>query len=91
MLGLVVILHYVPIGYLLISLPINYDPWSYMISIGLVYLVNHVVSTEFAIDIAVLSLYCVILNPPVAGYIVVTSFKFKSYFLYFSYYDVGTN
>ena len=43
------------------SWPINSNHWSYMISVCLVYLVNHVVSTHFVIDIDILSSYCVIL------------------------------
>ena len=61
------------------SLPINYDPWSYMISIGLEYLVNHVVSTKFTIDIALLSSYLIDPNHPVTGSIVVTAFIIKFY------------
>ena len=47
------------------SLPMNYDPWSYIVYVGQVYMVNHVVSTKFAIFIARLSLYCIILKHPV--------------------------
>ena len=63
------------IGYFLNSWPISYDPWSYMISIGLGYLVNHVVSTMFVIDNTIWSLYCVILNHHVTGSIMVKSFR----------------
>ena len=49
--------------------PINSDPWSCMISIDLGYIVNHVVYTKFAIDIAILASYCVISNRPITGYI----------------------
>ena len=45
----------------------NSDHWSYVIFIGIEYLINHIVSTKFAIDIAILSSYCVILNHPVTG------------------------
>ena len=38
----------------------NYGPWTYMISVGLGYLVNHLVSTKLTIDIA-------LLNHPVTG------------------------
>ena len=48
-----------------------------MISIGLGYIINHVVSTKFVIDIYYFSLYCVISNYPVRGYIIVTAFIFK--------------
>ena len=57
------------------------DPWTYTISVGLGYLVNHVVSTKFAIDIALFSSYCVISNHPVTGYHG-NGFRFKfSFFL----------
>ena len=65
------------------SSPKNSDPWSYMISIGLGYLVKHVFSTNIVIDIAILSSYCVILNHPVTGSIMVTTFRFKIYFFAF--------
>ena len=54
-----------------------------MITVGLGYLVNHVVSTKFVIDIALLSSYFVISDHPVTGSIVVTAFIFKIYFFPF--------
>ena len=54
----------------------NYDTWSYVIYVGLGYLVNQVVYTKSVIEIAVLSSYCVIFNHPVTGYITVTDFIF---------------
>ena len=65
MLGLKVIQYSISIRDFLKSQPMNYDPWSYMISVGLGYLFNKIVSTKFTIDIALLSSYCVILNHPV--------------------------
>ena len=47
---------------------------------GLGYLVNHTVSTKLAIDIALMSSYCVILNHPVTWSIMVMDFIFKFYF-----------
>ena len=79
-LGLAVIPYYFPIRDFLNSWPINYYPWSYMISIGLGYLVNHVVYTKFDIVIALLLSYCVILDHPVTGSIMVMAFRFKFYF-----------
>ena len=76
-LGLETILYYFSIGYLLNSLPINSATWSYMISIGLGYLDSHIFSTKFAIDIALLSLYCVISTYLVTGLITVTVFRFN--------------
>ena len=61
--------------------PINSDPWSYLISIGLGYLDSHVVSTKFVIDIALLSSYCAISNHPVTGSRIVTDFRCKFSFL----------
>ena len=77
MLGLAVILSYLSIRDLLNSCPINSDPWSYVISIGLGYLDIHVVSTKFAIDIALLSLYSDISIHLVTGQIIITAFRFK--------------
>ena len=37
----------------------NFYPWSYVISVDLGYIVSHLVSTEFAIYIAIFSLYCI--------------------------------
>ena len=77
MISLSVIPYSFSIGDFLILLPINYDPWSYVIYIGLGYLVNYVVSTKFTIGIALLLSYCVILNHHVTGNIMVTAFIFK--------------
>ena len=76
-------LYSISIKYFLSSWPINYYPWSYMISIGLGYLVNHVVSNKFAIDFALLLSYCVILNHSVTGYIIVTDYIFNFSFCQF--------
>ena len=76
-LGLAVILYSVLIRYFLNSGPINYFPWSYVISICIGYLDSHLISTKFAIDIAVLSSYCTISNHPVTGFIIVTNFRCK--------------
>ena len=78
-LGLAVIPYYFSIRDFLNSLLINSDPCSYVISVGLGYLVNHLVSTDFAIDIALLSSYCIILNYHVTWSIIVTDFIFKFY------------
>ena len=89
LIGLAVILYSVSIRYSLNSWPINYDPWSYMIFICLGYLVNHVVSTKFAIDIAILLSYFVISNYPVTGSIMVTASIFKFYFCNFFFWCMG--
>ena len=60
-LGLVVILYSISIKYFLNSWPINYFPWSYVVSIGLGYLDVHLVSTKFATGIALL-LFCALLQ-----------------------------
>ena len=66
------------------SWPMNSDTWSYLIYVGLRYLTNHVVSTNFAIYITYLSLCCVIFIHPVTRYIMVTSLRFKfSFFTFF--------
>ena len=57
----------------------NSDPWSYVISVGIGYLVKQLFSTKSAIDIAFLLSYLVILNHPVTGSITVTAFKSKFY------------
>ena len=80
MLGLAVIPYYSSIRNFLNSRPMNSDAWSYVISIGLWYLVNHLVTTKFTIDIAILSSYCVILNHPVTGSIMVIDFRINFYF-----------
>ena len=67
----------------------NSDPWSYMIYFGLGYLVKHVVSTKLSIDITILSSYCIILNHPVTGSVMLLDFKFKILFLSIYYYQVG--
>ena len=76
-LGLAVIPYYFSVEDFPNSWLIYYDPWSYVISVGLRYLVNHVVSTKFAINISILLLYCVISNHLVTGSIIVTAFIFK--------------
>ena len=80
MIGLVVIMSPVSVRDFLNSRPINYDPWSYVIYIGLGYLDSHVVSTKFVIDITFLSLYCAISNHPVTISIIVTALRCKFYF-----------
>ena len=52
----------------------NSFPWSYVIIVGLGYLHNHIFSTRFAIIAVYLSLYFIILNHPVSGYIIVKDF-----------------
>ena len=71
-LGLAVSPYSVSIMDFLNSWPINYDPWSYVISIFLGYPLNHIISTKFAIDVALLLSYCVISNRPVTVPIMVT-------------------
>ena len=80
-LGLTVIPYSSWIRVFLNSLPINYFPWSYVISIGLGYLYSHVDSSKFSIVIALLSSYCKISNHPVMGSIIVTDFRYKFSFL----------
>ena len=82
-LGLSDIPYSVSISYFLNSLPIHFDLWSYMISVVIGYLDSHAVSTKFSVDIALLLLYCVILNHPVTGYIILTAFRYKFYFYTF--------
>ena len=53
MLGLAVIPYSISIGDFLNSQNMNSYPWSYVISVGLGYLVNRVASTKFYIDIAI--------------------------------------
>ena len=74
-LGLAVILYSVSIRDFLNSGPINYFPWSYVISIGVDYLYSHVVSTKSEIIISLLSSYSTISTHIVTGSIVVTDFK----------------
>ena len=69
-----IILYSILIGDFLNSLLMNSDPCSYMVSIDQVYLVNPLVSTEFVIDIIILSSYCVILNHLFTGSIIVKTF-----------------
>ena len=52
-----------------------------MISIGLGYLDSYVVSTNFAVVIALLSSYLKTSNHPVTGFIIVTAFRCKFSFL----------
>ena len=61
------------------SRPMNYDTWSYIISIGQGYLVNYIVSTKFLIVTSYLSLYSVILDHPVTISSIVTDLRFKMY------------
>ena len=77
LLGLKFIPYYFSINYFRKSWQMSSDPCSYAIYIGLGYLVNYVVSTKSVIYIALLSSYCVILNHPVIGYIIVTDFRFN--------------
>ena len=72
--------YYFSIRVFMNSWKINADPWSYEISVDQGYLVIHIVSTNFAIFIAHLSLYCVISNHRVMGLTVVTDFRFRSSF-----------
>ena len=88
--GLVVIPHSISIRDLLNSWPINYDPWSYMVSIGLGYPDINIVSTKLTIYTTLLSLYFIISNHPVTVSIIVTAF-IKKKILSLYYYDVGTN
>ena len=81
--------YYFSSRYFLNSWPMKSDPWSYVISVGLRYLVNHLVSTKSAIYIALLSSYCIISNRYVTGFITVTAFRFN-FFLSLPFYDVGT-
>ena len=60
----------------------NSDPWSYVISIGQVYLDNHLVSNKFEIVIALLLLYFITPNHLVPGYGIVMDFKIKGYFIF---------
>ena len=77
MIGLAVIPYSVSLRDFMNSRPINSKPWSYVISIGLGYLVNHVVSTKFPVYIALLLSYCAIWNRHVTGYITITAFRCK--------------
>ena len=51
-LGLSLILYYVSIRGVLNLIPINYDPWLYVNSIGIGYIYSHVVLIKYVIDIA---------------------------------------
>ena len=57
--------------------PRNSFPRSYIIIVGLRYLHNHVCCTRFAIIAACLSLYYIISNHPVAGYIIMNDFSMR--------------
>ena len=57
--GLATIPYSILISYFLNSWPINSDPWSYIISIGLGYLDSHLVSTKSEIGIALF--FCIVL------------------------------
>ena len=61
--------------------PSNSPPWSYVIYTDHGYRTSHVVSSNFAIGIAFLSLYCITLNHSVTGSIVVTYFNIRGSFL----------
>ena len=52
--------YYFSIKVLLKLRPVNYDPWSYVLSIGQGYLSNHVVSNNLTIVIFFLSEYRVL-------------------------------
>ena len=82
-LGLAIIPYWSLFRNFLKSWRINSDPWSFVIYVGIIYLVNHVVSAKFVIDISDLSLYCVILNHPVTESIMVTAFRYRFYFFPF--------
>ena len=58
----------------------NYDPQSFMFSVGQVYLVNHIFSTKFVTVINFLSSHCVILNHLVMGSIIETALSIKGSF-----------
>ena len=75
MIGLEIIPYYSSIRHFMSSCLMHFDPWSYVISVGLVYIFNHIVSTQFTIYIARLLSYCVILNHPVKGSTTVTYLK----------------
>ena len=78
--GLVLIPYPYSVKLFLNSWPINYSPQSYLICTGHGYRTSHVVSTNFAIIIAFLFLYCVTSNHPVMGSIIVTSFNIRGSF-----------
>ena len=82
-LGLANISYSISIWGYLNSWPINYNPWSYVISNGLGYLVKHLGYTKFISYIALLYLYCIISNHTVTGCIVVMTFRCKLYFFTF--------
>ena len=90
MIGLAVIQYSSSIRNFLNSWPINYDSWSYMISIGLGYPFNHIVYTKFTIDIALFSSYWVILNHLVTGSMTVTAFRITFHFFPFLLRTQGT-
>ena len=69
--------------------PRNSYPRSYVISDEQGYLDIHIVSTKISIVINFLSLYCITLNHPFTGSILVTSFIIKEYFS-FSHILLGT-
>ena len=53
-LGLAVVPYSISIRHFMNSQPMNSDPRSYVIPVGIGYLVRHVVSTKLVIDIALL-------------------------------------
>ena len=75
--GLAFIPYYSSIRDFLNSLPIHSDPWSYLVFIGIGYLDIRIVSTKFAIDISLVSLYYVISNHHVTVLIIITAFIWK--------------
>ena len=81
--GLAVIPYSISVRYFMNSWLINSFPWSYIIYIGLGYLDSHIVSTKFAIDIALLSSYRTFSNHPVIGSIIATALICNIYFLHF--------
>ena len=82
--GICIIFYMTSVFYkgILNSRPMNSDPWSYVISIGQVYLDNHLVSNKFEIVIALLLLYFITPNHLVPGYDIVMDFKIKGYFIF---------
>ena len=72
--GLLLIPYTFSIKIILNLRPRNYLPWSYVISTGHGYWTSHVVSTKFAIFIALLLLYFVISSHPFMRSIIVTFF-----------------
>ena len=61
----------------------NDDPWSYVFSVRIGYLVDHLVSTMFGTVVDLLSSYCGFWYHPVTGSIMVTDFIFRYSFFTF--------